>query len=382
MIESSASQPLIVGAGPVGLAAALFLARDGVRPRIVDAAAAPSTWSKALAVNPRTLDLLEPTGVTEQMLAAGQPMRGGRFYRGQELLGEFLFDKLPAKYPFLLALSQGATVRLLEAALRQQGVEVEWNTRLVHCRNAGDHVQADLTRGDDPAAETTQHPWLLAADGAHSVARHDLNLAFDGRNFPRPWYLADVPLATSLEDDRAHAFFRPGGGFLFLIRVIGDPVLANAAGKPLWRVISDHENPLEWLESANPAGPAVWTSSFHIAHRVAARFQEGQIYLAGDAAHVHSPIGARGMNLGIEDAWVFAQLHKAGQLARYDDLRRKVDRRVVKRVERISQITVGQSALARAVRSTALPLLMKASPMRKLFMRTATGLDHPLPKIP
>src|SRR4051794_4983941 len=139
--------PLIAGAGPVGLAAALFLARDGTPVRVIDRANRPSPHSKALAVNPRTLEILEPSGLTEKIIALGLPIRGARFWRGGDVLIDLSFDGLRHKYPFMVALSQRVTERLLAEALAAAGGRVERGVELAGCRNvAGGGVEADLRR--------------------------------------------------------------------------------------------------------------------------------------------------------------------------------------------------------------------------------------------
>ncbi|MDB5295710.1 MAG: 2-polyprenyl-6-methoxyphenol hydroxylase [Phycisphaerales bacterium] len=387
-------RPLVAGAGPVGLAAALFLTRGGTPVRLIDRAAARSPWSKALAVNPRTLELLEPTGVTARMLELGLKVRGGRFWRGGRAVADVSFEGVRHRYPYLLALSQGVTERLLEDALVAAGGAVERGTELVACRNAGDGVEAELRPsaggGGDAgggAVERVASPWLLAADGAHSVARHALGVGFDGSAFDRPWHLADVPLDTPLAEDRAHIFFLDDG-FLFCLRVVGDAVAraAPAAGAkpavgPVWRVMGNVADPAARLPVGRATGPAVWASTFRIAHRVADRLRVGRVYLAGDAAHVHSPVGARGMNLGVEDAWTFARLALAGAADRYDDLRRPVDRRVVKRVELISRIARGEGVSARLVRRFALPRAARVPAVRSRIVATLAGLDHAVPDV-
>lgn len=370
--------PVIVGAGPVGLAAALFLARQGITATTIDAAAHPAPHSKALAVNPRTLEILEPTGVTAKMLAIGKRIVGARISLGKQVVGEIQLNILHHRYPFMLALSQAVTVRLLEAALNEAGGHVEWNARLIHCQTALQGVEADVKFSLNGPTQTYHCPWLLAADGAVSTARRALEIEFEGDSFEKPWYLADVPLTTSLAQDWAHAYLLPEGGFLFLVRVVDEPEKESGVDR-LWRVISDSPDPLEKLENAKPTGPAVWTSSFRISHRINARMQEGAICFAGDAAHVHSPLGARGMNLGIEDAWVFSQLLMNGQLADYGACRYSVDRRVVRQIKLFSRIARGESAAARTVRSMLFPALSHIGVARNHFVHTLTGLDHPLP---
>ncbi len=373
--------PLVVGAGPVGLGAALFLARHGVMPRVVETKAEPSPYSKALAVNPRTLDLLEPSGVTKQMLDRGLRIRGAKFHRGGKLVAGTGFDTLPARHPFMLALSQATTERLLAKAFADLGGTVERGVSLTTCTPAADGVEVTLTPAAGGAPEVARPPWVLAADGARSTARHALDIPFEGAAFAADWHLADAPLKSKLDQAAAHVALLPGG-FLFLMRVVDDATPGDPAG-PVWRVLSNRPDPLSLLSAvgAEPAGPPAWVSHFRVAHKIAATLGTGNVYLAGDAAHVHSPMGARGMNLGLEDAWVFAELARANRLAEYNALRRPVDRRVVRQVERVSRAAAGETRLLRAVRSLAFPWALKLPLVGRRVKATLTGLDHELPDV-
>jgi 2-polyprenyl-6-methoxyphenol hydroxylase-like FAD-dependent oxidoreductase len=374
-------RPLIVGAGPVGLGAALFLARQGRAPRVIEMRDEPSRQSKALAVNPRTLELLEPTGVTRRMLDMGSLIHGALLHRRGEIIAALPLGGIHPTYPFMLALSQAASERLLAEALEEAGGAVERGMKLVECRNSSTEVEAVLEPTAGGPREVARCPWLLAADGAHSTARESLGIDFGGSSFQREWYLADAPLRTELAADRAHAIFLEDGAFLFLIRVV-DPELSEQNREPVWRIMGNRPEPLSQLVQAEPADPPIWTSSFHISHRIAATLAVGGIYLAGDAAHLHSPVGARGMNLGLEDAWVFAELARAGRLADYDRLRWPVDRRVVSLVEFFSRIVSAESPLDRFVRSFVLPGALRNPALRSNMIRTITGLDHDLPDLP
>ncbi len=395
--------PLIVGAGPVGLAAALFLARGGVRVRIVERRSHPSVESRALAVNPRTMEILEPTGVTEKMLERGVRIHGGQFRFGSKHSGEISFDGIHPRYPFMLALSQAVTEKLLEEALEAAGGRVERNVELTSCRNEPGCVEVVLRGNEEPAelrsaanygaepsseffaaerssagsTESYVCPWMLGADGAHSRARETVGLSFDGSSVDREWYLADVPLETSLDEERAQIWFLDDGGFVFCIRVVADK-REESAGPKLWRVIANLPNPISLLPDSKQAGPPVWESKFKVAHRIAERLQKGRVFLAGDAAHIHSPIGARGMNLGIEDAWVFSQLVSRGEMDRYDLLRRPVDEKVVRSIRRLTWMARGESAGSRFIRTHIAPHLLEVQSFRESAIRIGTGLDHPI----
>ena len=377
---SHRDQPIIVGAGPVGLGAALFLGRQGRVARVVEMRDEPSQQSRALAVNPRTLDILEPTRVTSRMLERGSRIHGVRFYRDRRIIADLSFAAIHPRYPFMLALSQGTSERLLAEALQAAGGEVERGMKMVECRNVPDGVEVVLEPTAGGSREIARCPWLLAADGARSMARQQLGVEFGGSSFPREWHLADAPLRTELAADHAHVFFLDGGAFSFMIRVI-DETLNDRTGQPIWRVMGNRPEPLSQLMEAEPAGPPVWTSHFHVSHQICAGLSEGNVYFAGDAAHVHSPIGARGMNLGLEDAWVFAELVRTDRLGAYDQLRRPVDRRVVRRVERLSRLASAESGFNRFLRAFVFPPALKLPFVRALMVRTVSGLDHELPDV-
>jgi 2-polyprenyl-6-methoxyphenol hydroxylase-like FAD-dependent oxidoreductase len=375
---SNSDRPIIAGAGPVGLGAALFLARHGRSTRLVELRDEPTTQSKALAVNPRTLSILESTDITRQMLELGSPIHGVQFHRSDRVIGALSLAGIHPKYPFMLALSQETTERLLARALEAAGGVVERGVRMVECRNLTDGVEVVLEAPAGGVRKAVKAPWLLAADGAHSVARHYLGIDFVGSSFNQDWHLADAPLRTALAADHAHIFFLDNGAFFFMIRVV-DETKKGRTEHQVWRIMGNRPEPLSRLVQAEQTGPPLWTSNFHISHRINATLSVGSIYFAGDAAHVHSPMGARGMNLGLEDAFVFAELARTGRLDEYDRLRRPIDRKVVRRVEYLSQIVSAESWFNWLVRSFVLPRAVKIPFIRSRMVGTVTGLDHKLP---
>ncbi len=366
--------PLIVGAGPVGLAAAVFLASDGIATRIVEAERQPPVQSRALAVNPRTMEILDAVGVTEQMLAIGRKIAGGSLWQRGKVVTTLDFAKLEAKHPFMLALSQAATQRLLEQALVERGGTIERGTKLVECKNESDGVVATL---ETPRGrETHRAPWMLATDGAHSTVRQQLNIEFPGSAFRQKWDLADVALDISLDENRAHAFLLTGGEFQFYIRVIDSQLEPTVKG-PLWRVIGNRPGLLDRLTTGRLIGDPIWVSQFGISHRINRSMAVGRTYFAGDAAHLHSPIGARGMNLGIEDAWYFSELVRRGQMSRYEKLRYPIDREVVRRVAIVSRLVACEPRIMRIPRRLLIPFVKLRSPSART-MAVLTGTDHPL----
>jgi 2-polyprenyl-6-methoxyphenol hydroxylase-like FAD-dependent oxidoreductase len=361
-------QVLIVGAGPAGLAAALFLSRRGVPVRVIDAGVEPTRTSKALGVNPRTLSLLEDTGVAACILAEAQEMRSLFLHHNGRPLTTIRPDwrALGATHPMVI-LPQARTEALLAEALVPFGVAAERGKALATVSRTADEVTAALADG-----ETIRIPMLLAADGAHSTVRKALNLDFPGDGWDEPRQLMDVDI-DGLQPDQGWIDLHDEG-VLIALPFSGKTFRLIGFGRPL----------LEGLPPQWTPGTIHWKSDFHISHRMVERMTVGRICLAGDAAHIHSPIGARGMNLGIEDAFVFAACAadflngEAGRLEDYHRIRHPVDAAVVDRVRRLTSMVRNTSPLADWLKGVVPPLLSHLPFALNAGLRVGMGLDHPV----
>lgn len=273
-----------------------------------------------------------------------------------------------ARHPMTI-LPQARTEALLAEALAKRGVVVERGARFTGLSQDRAGVEARLVRADG-SAETVHAPLLLGADGAHSDVREAAGADFPGDGFPEPWSLADLELEGP-----------PTGAITVDFQADGPLALIPFSARR-WRIVAMGSAPLERLPRDWTPGEVFWRSEFNISHRLADRFTTGRVALAGDAAHIHSPIGARGLNLGVEDAWVFAACAadvldgRPERLEDYGRLRRAVDARVVRQVRRLTQAGRARGPLTQAARRVGPPLAARIPALRHVLLRQVAGLDH------
>jgi 2-polyprenyl-6-methoxyphenol hydroxylase-like FAD-dependent oxidoreductase len=360
---------LVIGAGPVGLTMACELARHGVRCRIVDQAKERSQTSKALGIFPRTLEVFDAMGISDRFLAAGHRLHGLSLHHGDDQLAAIDLTSVASPFPFALSLPQSETERLLIEHLRSFGIEVEREVCLTTLEQTSESVHATLRRAD-AQLETAETPWLVGCDGAHSATRHALGLEFEGASYDESFILADVRVESPLVRDRIHLFFGDDG-ILGIFPFGGDRWRIVANIPPESRMQSLPEVTLAEVQGLTKRrGPSgvqlsdpVWMSRFHISHRKVREFRKLRAFLAGDAAHIHSPAGGQGMNTGIQDAFnlgwklalVVRGLAPAQLLASYQIEREPVARGVLNLTDRITRLATVRNSVARSVRDFLLP---------------------------
>ncbi|MGI8435403.1 MAG: FAD-dependent monooxygenase [Chthoniobacterales bacterium] len=362
---------LIIGAGPVGLTMACELARHGVPCRIVDQAAERSQTSKALGIFPRTLEVFETMGVIDDVIAEGQPLHAANFHQRQKTIARIDFSSIASPYPFVISLAQSETERILIEHLAQLGVNVERNLELTGLDQTDSAARATLRHADGREG-IVEAPWMVGCDGAHSTTRHALGLQFEGAPYQESFVLADVRAESSLSNDELYLFFSDNGIF-GVFPFGGDRVRIIANIPPETRTQNLGELTLEEIQRyADERGPVgmrlsdpVWLSRFHISHRKVEHFRKIRVFLAGDAAHIHSPAGGQGMNTGIQDAfnlaWKIALVMK-GQappalLASYDLEREPIAKNVLNLTDRITRMATVTNPVAQSVRNFMLPVL-------------------------
>lgn len=359
---------LVVGAGPTGLMAATLLARRGVRVRIVDAGREASRESRAFAIQARTMELFQQIGLVDGFLDQGIVNPGIDVFVGGRRVGGFDYDRAASPdtpYPFIFLLPQSRTEAILIDDLARHGVTVEQGVTVTGLDQDG----AGLTvRADSASGGLTQirAPYVVGADGAHSAVRKALGLAFEGAKYAPTFLLADCridwPAGSDLDHDRFRVFLHGASVALFLpldgtrcsrVMATDHSGRVEAGGKAAMQL------DLPELEQAfsEASGLAVrlsdpvWTTRYRVHHRGVDRYARGRAFLAGDAAHIHSPAGGQGMNTGLQDAanlaWKLAAVILDGAshdlLDTYDAERRPVGQQVVATSDRMFTAVAGQT---------------------------------------
>ncbi|WP_433759450.1 FAD-dependent monooxygenase [Nocardia sp. CA-135398] len=363
---------LIAGAGPIGLTTAIELRRRGIACRIIDPLLEPPRYAKAVGIQPRTLEVFEGMGVLRQMLDAAIQLRGQILYvNGAEVARMEL--ALPPDIPFeFIGLPQYETERILRDRLTALGTTIERGTRLTTFEQGDEDVRAVLSRAD--ADETVRARYLVGCDGAHSTVRKTLGLTFEGAAFDEQYMLGDVELDWSLPrgysirsmhqtdgvtDGVLVCIPLPGRSRYRISMLVPDELAsASVGGDNIAHGFESGRKPeLSQLQAVldrlgpepTEASELRWSSVFRISHRIVDSYSRGRVFVAGDAAHIHPPTGAQGMNTGIQDAhnlaWKLALAVEGDAatdlLASYDAERRPVGEEVVGRTVRSAREGIG-----------------------------------------
>jgi len=315
---------LIIGAGSTGLSLALFLADLGYKPRIIDKRE-PSTITKALGVNPNTLSLLESTGVTNRFLENGWKAHCMNFWFKDKLLYKNDFSGIKHKYPFMLIQPQCDTERILEEALFERGISVSRGIELITLNQNDSYTEIDLKDKGGNVFQEEFKGIIIGADGGRSKVRESLNIDFKGWEHDEEFTIYDLELETTLNPNEGHYFiFKEGAMLMLHIR------------NGVWRVAGNMDYLLNYLPKGTKMGDITWETKFKVKEKVADKFHVGNVFILGDAAHLHSPVGGKGMNLCIEDSYIFSKLIKENREAEFYKIRHK---EISKNVGLLGQIT-------------------------------------------
>ncbi len=386
---------LIVGAGPVGLVMAAELARYGVKVKIIEKSAQRTDQSKALFVWSRTLELLDRSSTANAFIAVGHKVTAGHIIAAGKPLGDVDFSSVESPHPYALMLPQAETERLLQDQLTKLNVTVERLVDFISYTESSGKVASRL-RHADGREEVVESQWLIGCDGAGSAVRQAAGLSFTGHTQPSGWVVADVDLsglgypATDLvsywhEDGFLGLFPISAGHYRIIadLRLVGDTYPTQPSLEDIQQIVATRGP--GGIILSNPTG----ISAFRINERNVSRYHTGRVFLAGDSAHLHSPAGGQGMNMGIHDAvnlaWKLALVTKGicgpdRLLESYNAERHAVINEVFTNVGRLTAISVLKNPVAQVTRNAFGSVLFGLAPARRAIADTLTevsmGYEH------
>jgi 2-polyprenyl-6-methoxyphenol hydroxylase-like FAD-dependent oxidoreductase len=374
---------LIVGAGPVGLFLAHECARRGLRWRIVEARPSQSEHSKALAIFPRTLEIFDMAGIAAPFLEVANRVTRIAVVAHKRQLARISFTPGETPYPFVAMVPQDVTERLLAEELRRRGGAVEYETALVSAVERDGHVSATLDHKGQRIELTAA--FVVGCDGAHSTVRHLLSLPFEGAQYDDSFMLADIETNQALpagemqlcpSESGPLAIFPMSATRRRMVATIERPE-GDAPSLDLVRTV---------LAQRAPAGIEAlsmrWSSYFRIHHRQVARLRAGHMFIAGDAAHIHSPFGGQGMNTGLQDVWnlvwkldlVLRGRGNEQLLDSYTAERRPVIKQVIGTTHFITKAMGTASKLAQSLRDVIIPVASRLPLFQHAFVQRLSQL--------
>lgn len=366
---------LVVGAGPTGLTAAAELARHGVNFRIIEKLEHPSDKSKALVVHARTLEVLKVMGCVDNFLELGEELTGITVYDEGKKLTHISLQNIDSEYKFALSIPQYDTEKLLYQHIKNiSKADVERKTELLALEQHDDAVFATVRKADG-SEEVIKSRYMIATDGAHSTVRKALNETYTGGDYAEGFMLADVLVDWKGHEVKGglHAFSGGSGTAAFFpmlngrwraIIIMTEAESDSKAAEPTLAEVQERLNALcPWgLVLSDP----VWLANFKVRYRKVEHYRNGRVFIAGDAAHIHSPVGGQGMNTGMHDAvnlaWKIALATKGFAseelLNSYHTERNAVAEQLLKMVDLMTRVNLLRAPVARHMRNRIAPLII------------------------
>ncbi len=365
---------LVVGSGPTGLAMAIELRRLGLQVRIIDKSDHLARHSQALVVQARTLEQFQRYGIAQKAVSSGRRVSRAVFFSdGKEILS-FSFGRIPSRYPFVLFLPQSHTEAILNDHMESLNVRTERGVELLSIAQHDPGASATL-RHPDGREEHLAARWIIGCDGAHSSVRNLSGISFEGAGVGLSFFLGDVELdGPDAPTDELSLHLR-SGNVVFLARLSDKLTRVIVALHSEQGQVERRDISLQDLKDAvDVAGVRVnihsaeWLTPFNVSDRQAKHYRSGNVFLAGDASHIHSPVGGQGMNTGLQDAanlaWKLAAVARGAAdslLDTYEEERGKVGKALLRFTERGLKMATASNPLIETARDLLLPHISRST---------------------
>lgn len=369
---------LIVGAGPTGMTAAIELKRAGLDVRIIDKSTHLALHSQALVVQARTLEQFQRYGIAAAAVERGRKLHGIDLRSEGNTIISFAFDRIPSRYPFLLMLPQSETEKILNAHMESLGVRTERGVELVSLTQPESLVVAVL-RHPDGTEEQINPAWVIGCDGAHSTVRGLADIPFEGAGVPLSFFLGDMICeGPDVPIDRLSIHLHHGD-VVFMAPLPNNVVRLIVAEhsrqqEDLHRdlTIDDFQRVVDHAGVQVRIRSSEWMTPFRVSDLQSRFYRAGSVFLAGDASHIHSPVGGQGMNTGIQDvsnlAWKLAAVARGADeslLDSYEEERAAVGKALLRFTQRGLKLSTTTNPIFEAIRDALLPIVSNLEPIQK-----------------
>jgi 2-polyprenyl-6-methoxyphenol hydroxylase-like FAD-dependent oxidoreductase len=353
---------LVVGAGPTGLTTALKFAEAGIKVDIVEKREEPNEFSKAIGIMPKTLERLGKN-ITKKIRKEAMPFYKLHIHHGtKRLLTTNFYKKVSAK-EIMIGIPQNRTEEIIREELEKHDVKVQFGKEVQKVRTSD--TQADVKFVGD--RKTYSYDWIVACDGVNSTTRKQLRIKYEGFTVKKTWSIADVKLKEDTYDDKTISVWLHFKG-------IPDGLAVFPIDEDRIRILSSTTDSLKNIPLPIEIEKVYREGTFKIIVKQAKTYKKGRVLLAGDAAHAHSPVGGKGMNLGIKDAVEAVNAITTNTADKYAEERRKHAAQIIKTTERARKLIMAKNPILKVLIRTVLRIINKFEPLQIMFIKSMSKI--------